>query len=64
MRRAECNESDNPYEGTVFSRVGAFEFTTNRQGQRDGEIEVDWKRRIETEFNWFKNVVPREIEII
>ena len=64
LRRAECNESDNPYEGTVFSRVGAFEFTTNRQGQRDGESEVDWKRRIETEFNWFKNVVPREIEII
>ncbi len=64
LRRAECNESDNPYEGHVFSRVGLFEFKTNRQGQRDGESEEDWKQRIDTEFNWFKNVAPREIEIV
>ncbi len=64
LRRAESSESDSPYQGTVFSRVGVFEFTTNRQGQRDGESEADWEKRIDREFNWSTKFVPREIEII
>ncbi|KAK3376397.1 heterokaryon incompatibility protein-domain-containing protein [Lasiosphaeria ovina] len=64
LRRAECEPSDNPFEGSVFRRVGTFEYATHREGQRTGESQDEWERRIETKFSWFKNIEPREIEIL
>ncbi|KAK0713383.1 hypothetical protein B0T26DRAFT_753496 [Lasiosphaeria miniovina] len=64
LRRAKCTPSDNPFEGSVFRRVGTFEYATHREGQRTGESWDEWERRIETDFSWFKNTEPREIEIL
>jgi hypothetical protein len=51
-------------EGSVYSRAGMFEFETGRKGQRNHESAEDWKVRIDSEFNWFKNCEYAVIEIV
>jgi Heterokaryon incompatibility protein (HET) len=51
-------------EDSVYRRVGMFEFETRRKGQRNDESTEDWRKRIDLEFNWFKNCEYREIEVV